>query len=82
MTVVAVLAWLALLGSGAWMIASPGFEPALAVVASLSGVVAVFSRRKSRTAPRQSQVVTGSSVGIQAGGDVSIRTDGARPNGK
>ena len=67
------LAVIALLGSIAWAVSAPGFDSALAVVGSLSALVAAFvveKRRKRRA--RQHQSVSKSSVGIQAGGNVSI----------
>lgn len=73
MVFVKFLAAIALLGSIAWVIADPGFEPGLAVVGSLSALVSAFivEKRKARRA-QQHQSVSQSSTGIQAGGDVSI----------
>jgi hypothetical protein len=67
------LAAIALIGSSAWVIADPGFEPALAVVGSISALVSAFlvERRNARRA-QQKQSVSKSSIGVQAGGDVSI----------
>jgi hypothetical protein len=66
------LAAIALIGSIAWVIANPGFEPALAVVGSISTLVALFVRDKRNAQRAQQQSVSKSSVGVQAGGNVSI----------
>jgi len=73
MIYVKLLAGIALIGSIVWVIAKPGFESALAVVGSLSALVSAFIVQK-RTARRaqQHQSVSKSSIGVQAGGDVSI----------
>lgn len=67
------LAVIALLGSIAWFVADPGFEPGLAVVGSLSALASAFivDKRRTRRA-HQHQTVSQSSAGVQAGGDVSI----------
>lgn len=55
------------------MVAAPDYEPALAIVASLSALVANFIvQRRKAAAPIQQQKVTGGGVGIQAGGDVTV----------
>jgi len=71
------LSVIALIGSIAWLFASPGFEPTLAVIGSLSALISAFvvQERKSRHAHQQ-QSVSKSSVGIQAGGDVNIGDSG------
>jgi hypothetical protein len=66
------LAAIALIGSIAWVIANPGFEPALVVVGSISTLVALFVRDKRNAQRAQQQSVSKSSVGVQAGGNVSI----------
>lgn len=73
MIYVKLLAAIALIGSIAWTIADPGFEPGLAVVGSLSALVPTFlvERRNARRA-QQHQSVSKSSIGVQAGGDVNI----------
>lgn len=67
------LATVALVGSIAWTIADPGFEPALSAAGSLSALASAFVVEK-RTAKRaeQSQSISESSIGVQAGGDVHI----------
>lgn len=73
MVYVKVLAAIALIGSIAWVIADPGFEPSLAVVGSLSALVSAFivEKRNARRA-QQHQSVSKSSIGVQAGGNVNI----------
>ena len=72
-----VLAAIALIGSIGWVIADPGFEPALAVVGSISALVSAFlvEKRNARRA-QQHQSVSNSSIGVQAGKDVSIGSIG------
>jgi hypothetical protein len=73
MVYVKILAVIALIGSIAWMVVSPGFEPALAIVASISALVTslLVQRRTTRRA-QQHQSISGSSIGIQGGRDVSV----------
>jgi hypothetical protein len=67
------LAVVALVASIAWLVSAPGFEPALALVGSLSALVSAFVvEKRSKRHARQHQSVSNSSMGIQAGGDVSI----------
>jgi len=70
-----ILSILALAGSIAWLVAVPDYEPALAVIGSLSTLIAMIlvDKRKATKRARQHQVVSGASVGIQAGRDVAIR---------
>ncbi len=77
MIYIKILSAIALMGSIAWLIVSPGFEPALAVIGSLSALISVIfiQERKSRHVQQQ-QSVSKSSVGIQAGGDVNIGDNG------
>lgn len=73
MTLIALLAILALIVSIAWLISYPGYEPALAVVTALSALIAVIVvQRKKRGLVKQQQKVSGSSVGVQAGRNVTI----------
>jgi hypothetical protein len=53
--------------------AAPDYEPALAIIASLSTLIAnfVIEKRKDAT-PNQWQKVATNGVGIQAGGDVTV----------
>ena len=73
MLIIKFLATAAFLGSIAWMVAAPDYEPALAIFTSLSALIASFvieKRRKSNAT--QQQEVSGNGLGIQAGGDVSV----------
>lgn len=83
MPYIKLLSVIALTGSIAWLFVSPGFEPALAVIGSLSALISIFliQERKSRHA-KQQQSVSKSSVGIQAGGDVKIGDSGGDKNAK
>ncbi|MEX0804236.1 MAG: hypothetical protein WD688_13105 [Candidatus Binatia bacterium] len=73
MRYVKILAMIGLVGAIAWLVADPGFEPALAVVAAISALVSAFVvERRLRRQPQQHQSVSKSSTGIQAGGDVNI----------
>ena len=78
MVYVKLLAAIALMASVAWVIKDPGFESALSVVGSMSALVSAFVLEKRKARRNQRQSVSKSSVGIQAGGDVtvgSIRAD-------
>lgn len=74
MLIVKVLAGIALLGSVAWLIAQPDYEPAIAVVTSLSTLVGatLIERRGKPDRIAQTQTVGAGGVGVQAGRDVSI----------
>lgn len=72
MLIIKILSGLALIGSVVWFIAQPDYEPAIAIVTSLSTFIAAWlgDRRLKRLA-NQTQTVGENSIGIQAGGDVS-----------
>ena len=77
MIYVKLFAAIALIGSIAWVIAEPGFESALAVVVSISALVSAFLvQRRTAQRAQQRQSVSKSSIGVQAGGDVSIGSIG------
>ena len=83
MAFIKFLAIIALVGSIAWVIAVPGFESALAVVGSISAIISVFLVQKRTTQrAQQHQSVSKSSIGIQAGGDVSIGDIGDEKHAK
>lgn len=87
MPVIKLLSVFALFGSIAWMVAAPDYEPALAIVASLSALITNFIIEKRRgTTLNQLQKVVGSGIGIQAGGDVTVgdirKSSEAKPNAK
>lgn len=68
---------LGLLISIAWFIKSPDYEPAGAAVASLAALLGTFViERKKNQGPNLRQIISSSSFGIQAGGDIgNIRID-------
>jgi hypothetical protein len=73
MRYVKILAAIALIISAAWLIADPGFEPALGVVGSISALVSAFIvEKRNLQRAQQQQSVSKSSIGVQAGGNVSI----------
>jgi ABC-type taurine transport system substrate-binding protein len=73
MLIIKLLAVAALLGSIAWAVAAPDYEPVIATITSLSALIAIFVADKRREAStHQRQLVSGSGVGIQAGGDISV----------
>jgi O-antigen ligase len=83
MAYVKILSVIAFIGSLAWFIAKPGYEPGLAVIGSIAALLSAFivERRNARSF-QQDQSVSESSVGIQAGGDISIGTMGRDKHAK
>ena len=75
MAYVKILSVIALIISIAWLIAEPGYKSGMAAIGSISALITAFlvEKRNARR-PQQHQSVSKSSVGIQAGGDVSIGT--------
>ena len=70
-----ILAGIALIVSILWALAKPGYDSGLAVVVSLSALLSLFlAGNKKHGVPRQQQVVSKSSLGVQAGGNVKIGT--------
>ena len=80
MLIIKLLSGLAFIGSVAWFFAQREYEPAIAVLTSLSAfITAWFVERKQKRQLNQNQSISKSGIGIQAGGDVnlgSIRTSG------
>jgi hypothetical protein len=75
--IVKFLAVVSLIGSTAWMLAAPGYEPALAIVGSLITLIATIAvERRAYTRASQRQTVSKNSIGIQAGGDVTLDSMG------
>jgi len=75
MLIMKLLAGFAFIGSIAWFVAAPDYEPAIAIVTSLSTLIAaLIGERRAKQKPEQSQAVAQSGLGIQAGGDVKIGT--------
>lgn len=68
-----ILAALSFVCAIAWMVKEPGFEPALAIGGAMATFISlvVLDKRKKPDAAQQ-QTVSERSVGIQAGGNVSI----------
>ena len=73
MLIIKVLSFLALLGSVAWFVYAPGFEPAIATVTSISTLIATWiaSKREQKSAT-QTQTVGDNALGIQSGGNVTV----------
>jgi hypothetical protein len=67
------LAVIAFFGSVVWFFVAPDYEPAIAIVTSLSALIVAWGRRSKEKAPAgQTQSVQGEGVGVQAGGDVTM----------
>lgn len=76
MKLLRVLAAIVTASSLAWLIAQPGYEPAIAVLTGVSAFVGTYvAERRKHSGGSQSQAVGDGSVGIQAGGDVRINSD-------
>ncbi|MER2512157.1 MAG: hypothetical protein ABTQ25_07020 [Nitrosomonas ureae] len=73
MLIIKLLAGIAFVGTIAWFVAVPDYEPAIAIVTSLSAfIAALIGERKAKKKAEQVQSVARSGLGIQAGGDVKI----------
>jgi hypothetical protein len=81
---VKILAAAALIGSIGWFASSPGFEPAIAVVTSVSALLSAFlvERRRKTARTGQTQTLSDSAIGIQAGQDVHVGTISSESGGK
>lgn len=86
MLILKILSGLAFIGSVAWFIAQPGYEPAIATITSLSAfIVAWLGEKRMKRQASQTQTVAENGIGIQAGGDVSkgsIRSNRKETNAK
>jgi hypothetical protein len=72
MYVIKLLSITAFIGSVAWLIHTPDYEPAIACITSLSACIAAFLvDRRKRDSINQRQSVSGKAVGIQSGRDTS-----------
>jgi hypothetical protein len=84
MLIIKFLSGLAFIGSVVWFIAQRDYEPAIAILTSLSAFVAAwFVDKKQKRQANQNQSVSNNGIGIQAGGDVnfgSIRTSAKNPD--
>ena len=73
MLIIKLLSAIAFFGSIVWFIAVPDYEPAIAIVTSLSAFIAAwFGENRAKRKALQNQSVAADGIGIQAGGDVSI----------
>ena len=73
MIALTLLAAAALIGSVAWFAAVPRYEPAIAIVTSVSALIGswIAKRRRLRHSAQRQSVAEGA-VGVQAGRDISI----------
>jgi hypothetical protein len=72
MLIIKLLAGTVFVGSIAWFVAAPDYEPAIAIVTSLSAFIAALIGERKAKNKGQVQSVAQSGLGIQAGGDVKI----------
>jgi hypothetical protein len=71
--IIKFLVIIALIVSFFWFFSDPGFEPALACIGSILALMpVVFVEKRNKQSAQQYQAVSKSSMGIQAGGNVSI----------
>lgn len=69
-----VVSAIVLLGSIAWMIYEPGFEPTIATGGSLITLISSFvGETKTKRKGSQNQELSGQSIGIQAGRDANVK---------
>ena len=72
MLIIKILSGLAFIGSVAWFIEQRDYEPAIAIVTSLSAFIAAWlGDMKMKRQANQNQTVGENGIGIQAGGDVN-----------
>lgn len=73
MPIIKLLSGLTFIGSVAWFIATPDYEPAIASVTSLSALIVIlFGEKRAKQQANQSQSVAENAIGIQAGGNVEV----------
>ena len=73
MLIIKILSGLAFIVSVVWFIAQRDYEPAIAIVTSLSAFLAAWFRdKKLKQQASQSQSVSENAIGIQAGGDINM----------
>lgn len=77
MTALKILSAAGLVAAIMWLVYEPSFEPVVAVLGALTALISLFvvDRRKKELSS-QKQSVSGSSTGIQAGGNVHIGSNG------
>lgn len=56
-----------------WLLQKPAYDSAVAFAAALAALFSSFFLKRNRKETTQSQTVSNSSVGVQAGRNVSIR---------
>lgn len=72
MLIIKILSGLAFIGSVAWFFVQRDYEPAIAIVTSLSAFVAAWiGEKKIKRQATQNLTVAEHGIGIQAGGDIS-----------
>ncbi len=72
MLIIKILATIAFIGSIAWFIAQPDYEPAIGITTSLMTFIAAWIKGKQKKPAYQKQTISRNSIGIQAGGDISM----------
>lgn len=75
------LSVMAAIVSAVWLYSDQSYEPALAMVVSLSALAAIFLRTRNRGKANQTQTVDNGSSAIQAGRDVNISVESKRSEG-
>lgn len=77
MLIIKILSGIAFIGSAAWFIALPDYEPAITIFTSLSAFIAAWiGDKKLKRQAIQNQTIAKNGIGIQAGGDVSMGSIG------
>jgi hypothetical protein len=72
MLIIKVISVVSLVGSVAWLIHSPGYEPVIATLTAASATIAAFVVDKKRDLrASMSQSVGSGGFGIQAGGNIT-----------
>lgn len=70
---VKLLTGVAFLASIAWFCFDPDYEPGIAIITSLAGLVGLWiGERQSHRNASQSQTVSDGGVAVQAGGDANV----------
>ncbi|GHA70089.1 hypothetical protein GCM10009007_08420 [Formosimonas limnophila] len=73
MLIIRILSTLALIGSILWFTKMPDYEPAIAIVTSITALIAAWYKgQKPEQQATQRQGVAENGVGIQAGGNITI----------
>ncbi len=73
LSIIKLLSAISFIGSVVWFIAQRDYEPAIAIVTSLSAFIAAwFGDKKLKQKATQNQNIGKNGIGIQAGGDVSL----------